>query len=302
MSQDIAGLPVEDRYPIVPTTSASVTRADSVLNRLFPNPSIRSKGAYSLNSGNTSVALGSSKSHRTHLPINAAPAVLAQSVGAGRTVEVSRLGLSSPVTRDSHELHAQLSYLPPPPPPVRPTQSALDQSDTDLPPPPPPKDDPMPSHRRESAHYQAGPSAQANLPDAFANILIPTTTSPTSTDDLSQHVRPRQLPESLTARHPRSSRTSSYDTTFSEESNPNPLRRSTAPGTRPPAHAFIPQPGPSRSTQRPPSKGAHRMSDPISHASRPPSVFSSHYHHMPVARSPPSGPLADQIPSGHQHL
>ncbi|KAH9073080.1 organic solute transporter Ostalpha-domain-containing protein [Lactarius deliciosus] len=120
----------------VPTTRASLARADTVLNRLFPNPSVRSA---SLHSGGTSVVLTSlDESHRTHLPINAAPAVLAQNVDAGRAVEISRSTLSptSPVTRDEREreLHAQLSYLPIPPPSVQPTQSGLDQGDTGFPP------------------------------------------------------------------------------------------------------------------------------------------------------------------------
>jgi hypothetical protein len=70
--QDVAGLPMQDRYPFQPTTRASVTRTDTVLNRLFPNPSVRSKGANSMYSGGTSVALTSLGSDRTHLPINAA--------------------------------------------------------------------------------------------------------------------------------------------------------------------------------------------------------------------------------------
>ncbi|KAH8996304.1 organic solute transporter Ostalpha-domain-containing protein [Lactarius akahatsu] len=286
-SQDVAGLPTQDRHPFQPTTRASLARADTVLNRLFPNPSVRSA---SLHSGGTSVVLASLESHRAHLPINAAPAVLAQNVDAGRAVEISRSTLSpvSPVTRDEREreLHAQLSYLPIPPPSVQPTQSGLYQGDTGLPPAPPPKSSPRPSHRRESAHYRARLAQADGL-----------TTSPTSTEDRSRHARSHRhgQPDSPTTRYPRSSR-AYYDTPLSVEGDaPSPSRRWSTPGTAVPAHIFTPQPMLSRSRKLPRSKGARRATAPVPRdnepsPSLPPFSESSDYHlyHFPDTRSPPT--------------
>ena len=304
-SQDLAGLPMQDRYPFLPATPVSVTRTDTVLNRLFPNPSVRSKGN-SMYSGGTSMVLTSRESHRTHLPINAAPSVLAQSVDAGRAVEISpsTLGPTSPV-RDTRELHAMLSYLPVPPPLVQSTRSGLDQGDTDLPPSPPPKSSPRPSHRRESAHYQA--TLADDLFGAPATIRIPTTTSPTSTEDHSRHTRSHQHgpPDCLTPRYPRTSRT--YETPHSMlESDASPSRSWSTPGPAAPAHIFAPQPGLSRSRKRPQSKSARRTSVPVprdGEPSPPLTPFSSDYHlyHLPDSRSPPSEPFATLIPSRHQH-
>lgn len=305
--QGVSGLPMQDRYPFQPTTRTSLTRADTVLNRLFPNPSIRSNGGNSLYSGGTSMALTSLESHRTHLPMNAAPAVLAQSVDAGRAVEISPSTLSpiSPVAslRDAREreLHAKLSYLPIPPPSVQPTQSGLDQGDTDLPPLPPPKSSPRPSHRRESAHCQARLAQADDIPGAPATMPIPTTTSPTSTEERSRHARSHWHgpPDSPTPRCPRSSRTN-YDTPLSVEGDVlSPSRRWTAPGTAVPAHVFTPQPMLSRSRKLPRSKGARRTTVPVPRDSEPPPPLppfseSSDYHlYLPDTRSPPSR---------HQHL
>ncbi|KAH9060546.1 DUF300-domain-containing protein [Lactarius vividus] len=46
-SQDVTGLPTQGLHPFQPTTRASLTRADTVLNRLFPNPSVRSASLHS---------------------------------------------------------------------------------------------------------------------------------------------------------------------------------------------------------------------------------------------------------------
>jgi hypothetical protein len=200
------------------------------------------------------------------------PVVLAQSVDAGRAVEISpsTLGPTSPVTRDAREFHARLSYLPVPPPLIQPTLSGLDQGDTDFPPSPPPKSSPRSSHRRESAHYQASRLAQTDyLYGAPATILIPTTSSPTSTEDHSRHARSHWHgpPDSLTPGYPRTSRT--YETPRSVESNASPSRSWSALGTAAPAHIFTPQPVPSRSRKRPQSKGAHRTSVPVPRDSEP---------------------------------
>ncbi|KAI9465686.1 hypothetical protein BJY52DRAFT_1241921 [Lactarius psammicola] len=186
---------MQDRYPFQPTTRTTLTRTDTVLDRLFPNPSIRSNGGNSLYSGGTSMVLTSLESHRTHLPMNAAPAVLAQSVDAGRAVEISPSTLSpiSPVTslRDTREreLHAKLSYLPIPLPEVQPTQNG----------------NPRPSHRRESAHYQARPAQADDRPWADASPLRHWSTPGTAAQE---HIftpqpalsRSRKLPRSKGAR------------------------------------------------------------------------------------------------------
>lgn len=291
-SQDVTGLPMQDRYISPPATRASVTRTDTVLNRLFHNSSVRSKGNNSMYSGVTSVM-----SNRTHLPINAAPAILAQSVGAGRAVEISpsTLGPSSPVPRDARELHARLGYLPTPPPPVQWMQSGSDQGDTNLPPLPPLKStgSPGPSHRRESAYYQ---TRVDDLLGAAATTPIPTTASPISTEDRSQHAHSHRhgLPASLTPRYPRTSR--SYEMPFSVESDASPSCSWSAPAPVAPAHIFTPQPMLSRSRKPPQSKDTRRTSVPVRHDSEqspPLPPFSSHYHlnHLPDARSPPSEPL-----------
>ena len=303
-SQDVSGLPVQDQHLSPPTARVSVIRTDTVLNRLFPNPSVRSKGGNSLYSGGTSVVL-SSMSHRTHLPINAAPAVLAQSVGAGRAVEISPSTLppSSPVTRNTHELHAMLSYLPIPPPSVQPMQSGLDQRDTDLPPSPPPKSSPRPSHRRESAHFHARPAQADDLPGAPPVILIPTTTSPTSTEDRSRHARSCQRgpPNSPTPRYPRSSRT--YETPHPVEGDAAPSRSWSAPQAAAAPHIFTPQPVPSRSPKRPQSKGARGTTVPVprdSQLSPPLPPFSAdNLYHLPDTRFPRSQPSE---PLRHQRL
>lgn len=270
--QDVAGLPV---HPPLPTAPVSLIRSDTVLNRLFPNPSVRSKGGTSFQSGGTSVFPTSLESHRTHLPINGAPVVLPQSVGAGRAVEISpsTLAPTSPVTRNAHELHARLTYLPIPPPSIQPTRSGLDQSDTDPPPSPPPKSSPRPSHRCES---------QANdLPGAPETILIPATTSPISTEDNSSHARSYQYgpPDSPAHRYSRSSR--SYKT---PEGNVSP----SLPEAAAAPHIFIPQPVPSRPRKQPQSKGARsRTIVPALHDSEPLPPFSPEYHlyHLPHTRS-----------------
>ncbi|KAN0131911.1 DUF300 domain containing protein [Lactarius tabidus] len=256
-SQYVAGLPASV-HPSLPTARVSVVRSDTVLNRLFPNPSVRSKGGKSFQSGGTSVVPPSLESHRTHLPINGAPVVLAQSVGAGRAVEISpsTLAPTSPITRNAHELHAILSYLPIPPPSIQPTQSRLDQSDTDLPPLPPPKSSPRPSHRRESAHFQARLVQVDDLPSAPATILIPATTSPISAEDRSWHARSHQYgpPDSPTPRYSRNSRT--YKT---QEGDVPP----SLPKAAPAPHIFTLQPVPSRSRKQPQSKSAYRTTVPV---------------------------------------
>jgi hypothetical protein len=286
-------------HPSLPTARISLVRSDTVLNRLFPNPSLRSKGGKSFQSGGTSVIPTSLESHRTHLPINGAPVVLAQSVGAGRAVEISpsTLAPTSPVTRNAHELHAILSYLPIPPPSAQPTQSGLYQSDTNLPPSPPPKSSPRPSHRRESAHFQARLVHTEDLPASPATILVPVTTSPTSTEDRSRHARSHQYgpPDSPTSRYSRSSRT--YEILEGDVPHSRP-KAAAAP------HIFTPQPVPSCSRKQPQSKDARRTSVPIprdSDPSPPLPPFSSdyHLHHLPDTRSPRS---STSEPLRHQRL
>ena len=293
-SQYIAGLPVQDQRLSPPTARVSVIRRDTVLNRLFPNPSVRSKGGNSSYSGGTSVVLSSLGTHRTHLPINAAPAVLAQSVDAGRAVEVlpSTLAPSAPVTRNAHELHAMLSYLPIPPPSVQPMHCGLYQDETDLPPSPPPKSSP-PSHRRESAHFQARLGQVDDLPGAPAAILIPATTSPTSAEDRSRQARSHQhvTLDPPTSLYPRSSRT--YDTPLFVEDDPSSSSRSwSVPAA---THILTPEPVPSR--KLPKAKAIHgslpRDSEPTSLL--PPSDY--RLYHLPdtrSSRSPPSEPLRHQ--------
>ena len=281
-SQAVAGLPVHSPLPPAPV---SLIRSDTVLNRLFPNPSVRSKGGTSFQSGGTP----SLESQRTHLPINGAPVVLPQSVDAGRAVEISpsTLAPTSPVTRNAHELHARLSYLPLPPAPIQPTQSRLDQSDTDFPPSPPPKSSLRPSHRRESSHFQARLAQAHDLPGTPETILIPTTTSPISTEDHSSQARSHQYgpPDSPTHRYSRSSR--SYKTPEGDVSHSLP-EAAAAP------HIFIPQPVPSRPWNQPQSKGARsRTTVPVLHDNEPsPPLppFSPDYHlyHIPDTRSPRS--------------
>ncbi|KAI0301579.1 organic solute transporter Ostalpha-domain-containing protein [Multifurca ochricompacta] len=167
-SQNLTGLLIQDRYPFTPVPT-TVVRSDTVLDRLFPNPSLRS------DRGRTH-ASPSSQSHRTHYPLNAAPALLTQSVDAVRPVEVAVKHPASPITDFTQWFPAKPSALPAFPPPV---QQPPDGADTRSPHSPSPKRSRRSSHRRESAHYQANLAQLDVFTSPFSEPKRIPTASPT---------------------------------------------------------------------------------------------------------------------------
>ena len=305
-------LPAEDRYPVVPTQK-TIVRADTVLYRLFSHMPHRSEGSYSSLSGDASAVSPSSQSHRTHLPLNAAPEVLSQSVDAGRPVEVTAWRPSSPVmaTEDAQELQVESAahIVPVSRPSVQQQQDGLDQVDARLQPSPPLKGSRMSSHRRESALHQGTPSAPmvTPTPDPFP-VREPMQT-PSRSEDRSRYTGPSwheiskpQGPSSAPHRPPKS-RAYEAAQAFSKEDIPSSRSRAAVQvEVARPTHTYTPQP-----SRQPRSKGARRAPVPVSSgkSSLPPRRFIPPSNHIlsriPDARSPPSSPRADQILSRLQH-
>ncbi|KAI0249237.1 organic solute transporter Ostalpha-domain-containing protein [Lactifluus subvellereus] len=308
------GLPVQDRYPVVPTQK-TVVRADTVLYRLFSNPPLRSDGGYSSRSGDASAVSPSSQSHRTHLALNAAPDVLPQSVDAGRSVEVTAWRPPSPVTatQDAQELQVEPAAHPVPVSrlPVQQQQDGLDQADAGLPLSSPPKGNHMSFPRHESVLYQG--TAPAPMVTPTSDPLLDPDREPIQTpsrpEGQSRHTGPswRELsePQSPSPAPHRPPRSRAYEAAFSFKED-IPSSRSRAAVRRVevarPTHTFTPQP-----SRQPRSKGARRISVPVSSgtSSLPPrrSILPSNYmlSRLPDARSPPSLPRADQNLSRLQH-
>ena len=307
MPQDLPGLPMEDRYPRLPV-NAAISRADTVLDRLFSNQPPRSDGGHTSRSGGTSVVPPSSQSHRTHLPLNAAPVVLPQNVAAGRPVEVAmrRPGSSSHSTSNvAQELRAEPTVLPSFPPPMQRPQERLDTSGAaELPPPLPPKDIRRSSHRRELAHFRPS-SEQANFASTPIVPMAPTPNTiseperiatPPSAEERSHHTSPLadmhnvRDPKTLSLVSGRPARPHADDDALTASGARSP--RSRAPmGVAAPVHTLNPELP--RSLR---SKGTPRMDHRMSPLALRPSSFPLNYslYHLPNARSPPSTPRADQ--------
>jgi hypothetical protein len=307
MSQN-SGLNVQDQHPVL-STQKELVRADTVLHRLFSDPPLRSDGSYSSRSGGTSAISASSQSHRTHLPLNAAPVVLTWSVDSGRPVEVAAGRPTSPVmaAEDACELQVEPVDLPVPPQPVQQLQDGLDQTAAELPPSPPSKDSHMSSHRRESVLHQGIPSASMVVPTPNLVSDRELTPTPYHPEDQSRYSGPslHELPGPQSPSPPphRPAASGAYETTFPREVIPSsPSRASMRVEVARPTHTFHPQP-----SRQPRSKGARRTSVPVNvgTSSLPPrrSVPQSSYtlSYLPDARSPPSSPRADQTLSRHQH-
>jgi hypothetical protein len=309
VAQDLPGVPVRDRYPLpLRPVSATIARTDTVLNRLFSNQPLRSDGGHTLLSGDASVVPRSSQSHRTHLPLNAAPAILPQSVGARRPVEVATRRPWSPSIKKARELPAEPAVLPMP---AQRPQERFDQSNVDLPPSPPPKDTIRSSHRRELAHFEPA-SAPADFPFTPAMPAVPATNGVSDpprietawrAEERSHHTGPLgdvpelhdfQTPTAVSRRPPRP-RTSEA----AGPGNDVPPQRTSAPvGVAVPMHAFHPEP-----SRWPHSKGSPRMNGGKPRLPLRPSSFPLNYnpYHLPDARSPPSAPRADKALSRYRH-
>jgi hypothetical protein len=304
MSQDLPDLSMQGRYPRFPV-SAAVSRADTVLDRLFSNQPPRSDGGHTSQSGGTSVAPPSSQSHRTHLPLNAAPLTLPQNVDAGRPVEVAMRHPGSPSSNVAQELRAEPTVLPTSPPPMQRPQERLNRSGTaELPPPPPPKDIRGTLHRRELAHFQPS-SERANFASAPIVPAVPAPnsgsdperiTTPPNAEERLRHTSPladmRDLPEltvpSPVSRRPARPRT---DDAALTAGGARSLRSRAPMRVVSPMHTFNPEP-----PRRPRLKGTPRMDHRMSPLALRPSSFPLNYslYHLPNARFPPSTPRADQ--------
>jgi hypothetical protein len=307
MSQDLSGLTMQDRYPRLPVNMA-ISRADTVLDRLFSKQPPRSDEGYTSRSGGTSVAPPSSQSHRTHLPLNAAPVVLPQSVNSGRPVEAAMLHPGSPSSNVAQVLLAEPTMLPTSPRPTQPPQERLNTGDVGgLPPPPPPKDIQRSWHRRELAQFQRS-SEQVNLPSAPTPIVpafpapIDTVSepehiaTPPSAGEWPHHASPlAEMPDLLgpktpspVSRRPASPRADDAALTMGGARSP---QNRTPMGIVAPTHTLYPQPP--RLIR---SKGTPRMD----HRMGPKVPLNYSLYHLPTARSPPSTPRADQNLSRRQ--
>lgn len=301
MSQDLPNLPMQGQYPRFPV-SAAVSRADPVLDRLFSNQSPRSDGGHTSRSGGTSVAPPSSQSHRTHLPLNAAPVALPQSVDAGRPVEVAIGRPGSPSSNVAQELRAEPTVLPTSPPPMQRPQERSNR--TESPPSPPPKDIRRTLHRRELAHFQPG-SERANFAPAPIMLAAPAPNTvsgperiatPPNAEDRSRHTSPLvdlKVPSPVSRRPARPRADDAVLTAGGARS----LRTRAPMRVVSPMHSFNPEP-----PRRPRLKGTPRMDHRMSPLALRPSAFPLNYslYHLPNARSPPSTPRADQTLSQRQ--
>ena len=313
MSQDLPGLPMQDRYPIW-TMSANVARADTVLNRLFSSQPAQSEAGHTSLSGSGSVVSPSSPSHTTHLPLHGAPIVLPRDIAAGRRVEVTLRQLpGSPNSKDAQELHVEPTVLPIAPPLAQLPQERLGQRSA---PSPPPKDPRGSLHRREMAHFQPSPP-QADSASAPMMPVVParsTVSDPersamaTRTEEQPPHAGPladvHELPEpqtSSTDSH-RPPRPRVYKAARSGDHAPSPRGRASV-GVAVPMHTFRPNPESPR--HRPKGTPLRMMNGGMSSRGLPrhaPLPLNYSVYALPNARSPPSAPRADQTLSRYQDL
>ena len=311
MPQYLPGLPVQDQYPRL-SVNMAISRADTVFDRLFSKQAPRSDGGHTSRSGVTSVAPPSSESHRTHLPLNAAPELLPQNVDAGRSVEVIVRRPGSPNTNNVQEHRAEPTIPSISPPQMQRLQERPNQSGAaGLPPPLPPKDPRRASHRRELARVQPSPT-QADFAAAPVMSMVPApntvsgpqrvtmalnegegershhTSQLTDTRDWRDHKAPladsHRLPKPCT-----------HDPALARGGARSP--RSRAPmEVAAPTHTFDPE-----SSRRLRSKGTPRMDrGVVPPVTRPSFPLNYSVYHLPDARSPPSTPRADQTLSRHQ--
>ena len=296
MIQDLPGPVVRDRYPLpLLNTNIALARTDTVFARLFSKQPLRSDGGHTSLSGSGSVVSPSSQSHRTHLPLNAAPTVLPENIDARRPVEAATWRPGSPNANDVQGHHAEPAVLPISPPPIQQRGVRPDQSGLESPPPLPPKDPRRSSHRRELAHYQSSLAYDAASAPAPHSVSDPERiATPSRKEERSRHVRPvahvRELPDPQTQfvishRLP-SPRTNTGAISGGPASSP---RSRASAGVAVPAHTFNPEP-----TRLHHSKGSPRKGRGMPLR---PSSFPLNYslYSLPDARSPPSAPRADQI-------
>lgn len=298
MIQDLPSPPTRDRYPLpLLNANIAIARADTVFARLFSKQPLRSDGGHTSLSG--SVVSPSSQSHRTHLPLNAAPTVLPENIDARRPVEAATWRPGSPNANDVQELHAEPAVFPISPPPVQQRRVRPDRSGMESPPPLPPKDPRRSSHRRELAHFQpilAHDAASARAVPAPNSVSHPERI-PTSSRkaERSHRVRPvadlRELPGPQTQfvishRLP-TPRTNAHVVSRNHASSP---RSRASAGVAVPTHTFNPEP-----TRLPHSKGSPRKGKgkPLRPSSFP--LNYSTLYSLPDARSPPTSPRADQM-------
>ena len=311
MPQHLPGLPVQDQYPRL-SVNMAISRADTVFDRLFSKQAPRSDGGHTSRSGVTSVAPPSSESHRTHLPLNAAPELLPQNVDAGRSVEVIVRRPGSPNTNNVQEHRAEPTIPSISPPPMQRLQERPNQSGAaGLPPPLPPKDPRRASHRRELARVQPSPT-QADFAAAPVMSMVPapnTVSGPQRVamalnegeGERSHHASPltdmrdrrdHKAPPTVSHRLPKPC---THDPALARGGARSP--RSRAPmEVAAPTHTFDPE-----SPRRLRSKGTPRMDrGVVPPVTRPSFPLNYSVYHLPDARSPPSTPRADQTLSRHQ--
>lgn len=294
--QDLSDPPIRDRYPTpLLNENIAIARADTIFARLFSKQPL--DGDHTSLSGSGSVVSPSSQSHRTHLPLNAAPTVLLENIDAGRPVEAAMWHPGSPNANNVQELHAEPAFLPLSPPPVQHRRVRPDRSGLESPPPLPPKNPRRSSQRPESAHFQpslAHDTASARALPAPNSVSDPERIATSRKEERSRHVRPvadvRELPHPPTPfvishRLP-TPRTNADAVSRDRASSP---RSRVSAGVEVPTHRFGPEP-----TRLHHSKGSPRKGRGIPLR---PSSFALNYslYSLPDARSPPTAPRADQI-------
>ena len=307
--QHLAGLPAQDQYHRLPVNMA-ISRADTVFDRLFSKQSPRSDGGHTSRSGVTSVAPPSSESHRTHLPLNAAPELLPQNVDSGRSVEVIVRHPGSPNTNNEQELRAEPTIPSVSPPQMQRLQERPNRSGAaGLPPPLPPKDPRRSSHRRELACVQPSPT-QADLAAAPMILVVPAPNHVSGSQrvamalnegERSHHASPltdmrerRDHKAPLVVSH-RLPKPRARDPALARSGARSPRSRAPA-GVAAPTHTFDPE-----SPRQLRSKGTPRMDrGVVPPVTRPSFPLNYSVYHLPDARSPPSTPRADQTLSRHQ--
>jgi len=302
--QDLPGPPVRDQHPLPHVNvNIAIARADTVFARLFSKQPVRSDGGHTSLSGSGSVVSPSSQSHRTHLPLNAAPTVLPENIDAGRPVEAATWRPGSPNAHDVQELYAEpavLPDLPNSPPPIQQRRLARpDRNGLQSPPPLPPKGPRRSAHRRELAHFQsslAHDAASTRAVPAPNSVSDPERITISSRkEERSHHIRPvadmRRLPDPqipLVASHRLSTPRANADAISADRAS-SPRSRASV-GVAAPTHTFRPEP-----TRLPHSKGSPRK---VRGLPLRPSSFPLNYsilYSLPDARSPPIAPRADKI-------
>ena len=305
MVQDLPGLPMRDRYPLpLVNANIAIARADTVFARLFTKQPLRSDGDHTSLSGSGSVVAPSSQSHRTHLPLNAAPTVLPENINAGRPVEAATWRPGSPNANDVQELHAEPVVPPVSPPPVQQRRVRPDRNGLESPPPLPPKDPRRSLHRRELAHFQ---SSLVN--DAVSARAVPVSNSVSDPERIavssrkegrSHHVRPVADVRELAG--PRTPFVVSHRFP-TPRTNADAISRNRASSPRSRASVRVAVPTYTFSLE--PTRLPHSMGSPRKGRGTPlrPSSFPLNYsalYSLPDARSPPTAPRANQILSPYR--